>query len=127
MASKVFPDELTEKSPGEQFDYVFDFVDDLDGDTIGSGTVRVLDGLGVDVTQKIAPTPGDPPVAHLHILEEAGKLGVPAEGEIVQTLELAEAELAHLPNSSGSIHLDAQVFDELLSTSSGGKVECCQV
>jgi len=58
MASKVFPDELTEKSPGEQFDYVFDFVDDLDGDTIGSGTVRVLDGIGVDVTQKIAPPGG---------------------------------------------------------------------
>ena len=58
MASKVFPDELTEKSPGEQFDYVFDFVDELDSDTIGSGTVRVLDGMGVDVTQQIAPPGG---------------------------------------------------------------------
>ena len=58
MASKVFPDELTEKSPGEQFDFLFDFVDELDGDTIGSGTVRVLDGLGVDVTQKLSPPEG---------------------------------------------------------------------
>ena len=58
MASKVFPDELTEKSPGERFDFLFDFVDELDGDTIGSGTVRVLDGLGIDVTQKIAPSEG---------------------------------------------------------------------
>ena len=58
MSSRVFPDELTEKAPGEQFDYVFDFVDDLDGDTIGSGTVRVLDGMGIDVTQKIAPPGG---------------------------------------------------------------------
>lgn len=58
MASKVFPDELTEKSPGERFNFVFDYVDDLDGDTIGSGTVRVLDSLGVDVTQKIAPPGG---------------------------------------------------------------------
>ncbi len=58
MASKVFPDELTEKSPGEQFDFLFDFTDELDGDTISSGTVRVLDGLGIDVTQKIAPPGG---------------------------------------------------------------------
>ena len=58
MASRVFPDELTEKSPGEQFDFVFDFTDDLNGDTIGSGTVRVLDGMGGDVTQQIAPPGG---------------------------------------------------------------------
>ncbi|KKL44603.1 hypothetical protein LCGC14_2364040 [marine sediment metagenome] len=58
MSSRVFPDEITHKSPGEQFDFLFDFVNELDGDTIGSGTVRVLDGMGVDVTQKIAPPGG---------------------------------------------------------------------
>ena len=58
MASEVFPDEITHKAPGEQFDFLFDFENELDGDTIGSGTVRVLDGLGVDVTQKIAPPGG---------------------------------------------------------------------
>ena len=58
MASEVFPDKIIQKSPGEQFDFFFDFVDELDGDTIGSGTVRVRDGMGVDVTQQIAPPGG---------------------------------------------------------------------
>ena len=58
MASRVFPDELREWSPGERQTFTFDFVDELDSDTIGSGTVRVLDGMGVDVTQQIAPPGG---------------------------------------------------------------------
>ncbi len=55
---KVFPDELEEHVPGEQFDFQFDFVDELNGDTAGSGTVRVTDSDGQDVTAKIAPASG---------------------------------------------------------------------
>ena len=58
MASKVFPDELEEFGPGEERDFLFDFVDELDGDTAGSGVVEVFDANGKDVTQLIAPPRG---------------------------------------------------------------------
>ncbi len=59
MASRVFPNELLEFTPGEERDFFFDFVDELDGDTAGSGTVKVLDAEGKDVTQEIAPPSGE--------------------------------------------------------------------
>jgi len=58
MSSRVFPDELIDASPGEELDFFFDFVDELDGDTIGSGTAEVFDAEGKDVTQAIAPPGG---------------------------------------------------------------------
>ena len=59
MASKIFPDELEQFGPGEQRTFFMDFVDELDGDTAGSGTVEVLDDNGKDVTQEIAPPSGE--------------------------------------------------------------------
>lgn len=59
MASTIFPDKLEQFAPGEERDILFDFVDELDGDTAGSGTVRVLDAEGIDVTQLIAPPSGE--------------------------------------------------------------------
>ena len=59
MAGKIFPDELEEFSPGEERDFLFDFVDELNGDTAGSGTVEVFDANGEDVTQQIAPPSGE--------------------------------------------------------------------
>ena len=58
MAGKIFPDELEEFTPGEERDFLFDFVDELDGDTAGSGTVEVFDADGKNVTQLIAPPSG---------------------------------------------------------------------
>lgn len=58
MASRVFPDELQELRPGEKLDFQFDFVDELNGDTAGSGTREVFDADGVDVTSTIAPMVG---------------------------------------------------------------------
>lgn len=58
MASKIFPDELEEFAPGEERDFLFDFVDELDGDTAGSGVVEVFDADGNDVKQIIAPPSG---------------------------------------------------------------------
>ena len=58
MASKIFPDELEEMSPGEERDFLFDYVDELDGDTAGSGVVEVFDADGKNVTQLIAPPSG---------------------------------------------------------------------
>lgn len=58
MAGKIFPDELEEFSPGEERDFLFDFVDELNSDTAGSGTVEVFDADGKDVTQLIAPPSG---------------------------------------------------------------------
>ncbi len=59
MAGRTFPDELQEFNPGEERDFFFDFVDELDGDTAGSGTVEVMDAEGKDVTQMIAPPSGE--------------------------------------------------------------------
>ena len=59
MASRVFPDELIEFTPGEEKDFQFDFVDELDSDTAGSGTVSVINAEGVIVTDEIAPASGD--------------------------------------------------------------------
>ena len=58
MAGKIFPDELEEFTPGEERDFLFDYVDELDGDTAGSGVVEVFDADGKDVTQLIAPPAG---------------------------------------------------------------------
>jgi hypothetical protein len=59
MASKIFPDMLEEMAPGEERDFFFDFVNELDGDTAGSGIVEVFDADGKDVTQSIAPPSGE--------------------------------------------------------------------
>ena len=56
MANRVFPDEQVEWFPGEERDFQFDLVDELDGDTIGPGTVEVFDADGADVTGQVAPS-----------------------------------------------------------------------
>ena len=58
MSSKVFPDEMIDATPGEELDFFFDFVDELDGDAIGSGTMEVFDADGKDVTDLVAPQGG---------------------------------------------------------------------
>jgi len=59
MAGKIFPDELEEFSSGEERDFLFDFVDELDDDTAGSGVVEVFDADGNTVTQLISPPSGE--------------------------------------------------------------------
>ena len=59
MSSGIFPDKVEFFAPGEERDIMLDFVDELDSDTAGSGTVQVIDAEGKDVTQLIAPPAGE--------------------------------------------------------------------